>query len=337
MSDAILEELRTHLFIEFYFNNDKPLISEQTWGYKWKECLFEQYGVTNGLDEFAKDIEYGLKHNHFKFASRGHYGKDFPINTVEFKFIDRYKERFAYSSPETVVKRTQDGKSFIDYMLVYISSDIDFNTNLVPIIIHELTHAIEDNGLRRSGKNLGDENSKTGYQKYAVPGDNRSSTEYMISDLLYYFNCYEQNSFIAQMATELSTYKGNFETINDVFVFLRNTNIYQKYEEMFKIADAITSKNIPDKSKEGILKIVNNLSEYQFKTHEELSRFFKYRLKNIKRKFNSIIPKIVYQNVNMVRCEVISRPMNEEINWKNVNVLDSLLEYFERVERIWAD
>lgn len=335
MSDTILEELRTHLFIEFFYSHsNKGLIAEQTYTHKDTKYLFERYGVTDGLDEFAKDIEYGLLHGHYLFASRGHYGIDFPIDTVEFRIDKFLDKRMAYIPKFTVLKQRENGTSYIDFMLVDIAPNLTIDDNLVPLIVHELTHGIEDKGLNRSGKSLSGELEKSGYFDYGK--QNTIGLDRMLNELLYYFNYYEQNSYVAQMATELRTYKGEFKTINEILTFLRNTWVYKTYEKMFKIADDLTH-DIPETSKKILLHKINSMSKYNFKTYGEFTDFLKYRLKNIKRKFNNVIPKIAYQNVNMIRYEVISRPMGEEMDWGNVNVLDLIREYEERVQRIWAD
>ena len=175
---------------------------------------------------------------------------------------------------------------------------------------------------------------KSGYFDYGK--QNTVGLDRMLNELLYYFNYYEQNSYVAQMATELRTYKREFKTINEILAFLRNTWVYKTYEKMFKIADDLTH-DILESSKKILLHKINSMSKYNFKTYGEFTDFLKYRLKNIKRKFNNVIPKIAYQNVNMIRYEVISRPMGEEMDWGNVNVLDLIREYEERVQRIWAD
>lgn len=298
-----LESLKTHLFIEFYYRQSNGILAEQTIKGIHRKLLFEAYGIFPGFDEIAKSIVNGLKKGQHSFrikmneyvTSRGE-KKTYPIKSIEIIDDDSISDRMSYSPKMTIFSK--DG--VIEKLYINKAKNLMNDNSLIPLLMHEMTHAIEDYGLNQSGKRLDNELKKTGYSKYSNVNDNESNITKMVSDLLYYFNYFETNSYIAQLNGDLSQHEGHFETVNEILEYIKSLPVYKKYEELFWVAEHLTDNSLPESSKNVILDTLAVTSDYKFNTYNQFVKFLNTKLRKLKKKFYTIIPKIAYNHGYML-------------------------------------
>ena len=171
----------------------------------------------------------------------------------------------------------------IEKLYIYKASSLKDTEKIIPLLMHELTHAIEDYGLNQSNKRLDTELGKTGYFQYSQ--EKEDFLQSTINDLLYYFNYFETNAYIAQLSGELDQHRGYYETVNDILEYIKTLKVYKHYQKMFSYAnELIDEKNIPDNVKQKILYIVSTNSKYKFTTYNRFVKFLKDKLFEIQRK-----------------------------------------------------
>ena len=316
--------LETHLFIEFYYNHNNGFISEQI-NTNNKGLLLEEYGVFPGFEEISKSVVHGLKQGKTLFRikqtdyvdSSGK-RKPYPIRTIEILNDENLDDRMAYVP--SLSKFSENGT--IDKLVILKSSELTIDNTIIPLLMHELTHAIEDYGLNQSGKRLSSELRKSGYFDYA--NINSKDAKQLISDIFYFLNKFETNSYITQLNGELSQYNGQFRSFKDLYAYLKSLPVYRKYMEMTDIAYNLTDDSIPEKSKYMILDIVNSISNYKFTTYNQFIKFLENKLYKLKRKLYKVIPKIVFGHGYMLTFATKPIGLTETV-YNTENVLKELI------------
>ena len=288
--------LITHTFIEFYMRTSKGLIAEERlMEDKFKRKLFEAYGVFRGCEEAA---EYIARHT-MMLDNAGRITMNPPLSFIKevcVVFVDGKKSYASYRPDETVVNK--DGT--FDYVEFSVRKPIGDYNELVTFLMHELTHAWQDYHLRTKGTTLSSETNKVGYptfQKYVNTG---KTLESRISILLYYLDAFEKGAYESMIQGELRKIKGKkFETIKDAIDSLKNTKTYKTYEVVKTCANIYTDKTLDEKNKLIILRTVNNLSNYNFKTFNDFSEWASKRTERMLRKLDNIIPKIAVNSLDV--------------------------------------
>lgn len=331
-------ELLTHLFIEFYYNRKGGVIAEQTRGHSGKAALFERYCMTNGVDEFTRDILYGIAHGHYKFSSRGHYGKDFPIDTVEVRFSSTLSRRLSYTPNETSIGKGPNGEPVIKYMVIVIADDLDLDRYYSFVfkgIVHELTHAIQDNGLSRSGKRLLTQLEKSGYWKYA--NNDLKGVEKMVSDFFYLLNGFESGANFSELRGELGACRREFETVEEIYDFVKTSYTYKLYGQIIKLSNELFGKENDAKMKEYLLELSRQITNYDFKSYGGLRRYVSRRVAKLRRKMKELVPKIAYDCLSMVRyveTESVAEPRYYDFG--DVDIEKMITEELTRKLAIWS-
>lgn len=308
--NTLYENLRTHIFIEYFFRHKKGFISEQRTRSKTKQ-LFEAYGLFNGCYEISKYIcdniikstkdYFQIKINNVSF-----------IDTVRVE-IDYYEtDSCAFVTDKNYGSVIKNGK--YDPLLLYVGADIvNDEKSLLPLIMHELTHAYQHFNLllRNSNYGLGEIGEKNKYFKNLEYQPMLPKYQSQMKDILYYFYNFEHGAFIATIQGFLKNTNHQFSNIEEICDFIKNTVIFKNYETIFKWVENM--KEITDKrTQESILAYVESCSAYTFNTYNQFVKWITNKSYQIQKKFNEIIPKIAYDNLIVMR------------GMKNANITDRL-------------
>lgn len=304
LQNFIGESFKVHLFIEFYYHHaeGKLFLLEQGNANLDENVLLEQYGVFPGCKQLALRLLEIAKENHDRQNA------NVKVNNLPWlkhiKLILNYPVgEAAYAPSETVFVSNK-----VRSINIYLNKNIIGTTDALPLLMHELTHAYEDYQLRLKGTSLNDELLKKGYDKNQVGYDADNSIsekkkrelKYNLSWVLYHLNDFERSAYITQITSYLDNCGQHFNTINDVYNYLKSTQIYQNYEAVFEWSEELISLG-NDELKEFILQEVKNLSNYNFTNYGQFAKWLKNKLYNYKNKFNTILPKIAYSHLTMAR------------------------------------
>lgn len=282
----MIDDLKPHIFIEYYFRDNGQLLSEQTLDVCRKRKLFESYGIFNGCEKIADTILSCVKQSK---------------STVEVKnchFIKKIKLFLSgnilsagYDSANSKVD--ENGK--FDPLIIYINPDNVNNEQLKQLLMHELTHAYQDYNLRGKGLSLAGEHSKYGYRKFAPSvAEEYPVLKKKISWLLYYFDNFERSGYIAQIYGELKNCDTVFHTINDIVSYIEKTDVYDNYMYMFELSDQL-EKTTDAKTQNMILSILSELKPQLSNDYKTFIKWITLKRKRYQNKFNSVIPKIAYE------------------------------------------
>lgn len=292
LREEVDSSFKRHLFIEFFYNNEKNFLVEQL----SLDNINEQYGVPNECEKMTRVIISSLD-------------KDKHINNIEIKNSWVKNIKIIHNGNPNVIA------SYLPYdSLIYSSTNNDSTTyfynpltitlnytnsnnkEIFVALMHEITHAYEDYCRRiRNKETLISNGIKYGYNKNRIQTDDVN--EYIISKILYYTYRVERNAFIASMVGELKHSNKHFSSIGEVLDFIRNTNTYGNYMNVINwINDFIdiTDKDIQNEA----LKYIQNLSNLKFKTYRQFEKYLIKKKYEIINKFNKIIPKIAYEHLN---------------------------------------
>lgn len=293
MNITIYEDLRTHLFIEYF--SSKTMFLNEEFGITKKQ-LFEQYGVFDGCDDIARKIIKTLETYPDSNSVFVPIGNSF-IDSVyaERKDADGIKTA-AYLPTISTFRKDENNKERFSQVTIYIKKNANKH-ELFGSIMHELTHAYQDICMKNNGLSMTDKLKDFGYHLNDI---NKHSDwrDTSVSHLLYFFNKFESGAYIAQIDGELKGSGKVFDTVNDVMDFIRGTTVYRNYELMFSHVDYIRNvENTEDRKM--ILKYANERSNNSFKTFDDFIRWILVRCKDTKRKFKEALPKIAHKNLKV--------------------------------------
>lgn len=265
MKKLLWEETKKHIFIEFYYRFDKGTLIEQL-SRDNKNKIFENYGLTNGINSIAHQI--------YDFLT-----DEKNMNDIKFSSANRFNP----------------------IVLTFPKNKVLNKTLKISDIAHELTHAIQakkiavvDNDSMvdryetkmKANINLSQD---TSYQPKSIK---------ILQMLLYYVNNFERSVHIAEIKSELEDCTKHFNSIKEVCDFIYNTYTYKTYENLMENCQIFykVANNIERKS---ILRYINNNSQYSFNTYNAFLKWLNYILEKTKKKFNQIIPKMAYETLRL--------------------------------------
>ena len=176
----------------------------------------------------------------------------------------------------------------------------DSKTYVEMIIMHELTHAYQDYQLRLKGSSLLDSMQNYGVDKNNLVFINSyEETKQKLAWVIYHLNDFERSSYVAQIGYYFNNVARVFNNIGEVMEFLKDTIPYKNYQMIFEWCSELYS--IEDgKSQSQILTWVEQLSNLEFLSYKKFRNWLKEKQLRYQNKFNTIIPKIAYQHLNMV-------------------------------------
>jgi len=302
---------KTHFFIEMFFgkeNNRGLLLHEQTLPYNKVRLLFEEYGLFKGCDHLAQIIITQLS------TIDGYVGETFDMNIGNW-FIDNVhiiivKEDGCFYDSTSVI----NNNGCFEPLVFYVGFRALESPNLKSMIMHELTHAYEDWNRRKNGvDSLYAIADKNGYDKNPIGLNNIYDEDIRkLSWILYHYNDFERNAYFAQINGEMSKCNIRFERISDAYNWLKQNSIaYRNYRIIFDwVSELISIRDVNRQN--NILKRCKELSNFQFKTYNQLCKWLQLKTNNYQRSFNRIIPKIVGKYMRF----------EEWLNPSNVNLME---------------
>lgn len=315
-----MDRLLTHVFIDlFYGRNRGLLIKEELYRDEKRKLLLERYGVFDGCEEIA----YRLSDVMFigNYISDGTTSSEGTNCHFLFDVIgvvdDSLNEKAYYNPSETVL--SSDGT--FKEIKIHINSDkIKNYSDLYINIMHELTHAKQDYDLRLKGMSLNTEGERVGYNKHAGVSIDEPVDKVMVSKYLYFLNQYEKGAYVSMLKGRLNKASGiSFSSIDEVIRYLKDTEEYKVYSMLKKYTPMFCGKDIPHERKSEIVKIANRISNYNFRTFNDFSRWRITRLNKVLNKMDRIIPRIATEYLKM------------NIFMGNANTLEENINYFENV------
>lgn len=322
LKNVIYEDLKSHIFIEYFYGTDKAFISEQL--IKCREKLFESYGLFNGCNEIAQKVYDTIK--------------SFPKSNVLYvpvghKFVDVIKLTIIYIGYDGAMyepnKCEVDENGHFKVLSISIDSDlIKSHKKLFGSIMHELMHAYQDYNLIQKGYSLKSQMMNYGYYSNNIGQYENDNIKDMISWLLYYLNGYERSAYVSDIRGQLEACKKVFNNISEIVDYIKNTDTYFNYEVIFQYSEQILGVTNADIKKD-ILKYANGLTakkdpnngkiyglNNRFPDFKAFARWLKGRLDSVKRKFETIIPKIAYEHLKI--NEILSPQINGRLVPKNI-------------------
>lgn len=296
ITELIENSFKPHLFIEFYYSGDRMFLSEHMLGESAYHLLLEQYGIFPGCREMANEIL-----NHVNILKTGK--KQTPIhfinlwvNTVYIK-SDNNISQAAY---ELTTCKWNKSKNNFDSIIIDLNINNIKQSSFYPLIMHELTHAYQDYQLRLKGSSLLDSMQNYGVDKNNLVFINSyEETKQKLAWVIYHLNDFERSSYVAQIGYYFNNVDRVFNNIGEVMEFLKDTIPYKNYQMIFEWCSELYS--IEDgKSQSQILTWVEQLSNLEFLSYKKFRNWLKEKQLRYQNKFNTIIPKIAYQHLNMV-------------------------------------
>ena len=295
------KQLLAHTFIECYYAN-KTNVEYITENLSNKKRLFEQYGVFKGCEDIASYI------NDIIMSNRNNGGKEKDL-TIEIKncpFIKTVRLKL-YRQEDTntsgayvpnyshiLVHRDKETRKLIPYFCPLYLEINTATVNCFTSLMHELTHAYEDiMRFKNDGDQIVDKGYKLGYFKRKYNNDDATRAEVAVSQMIYNMASFEQNAYMAQMAGECQSSGKKFVSVKEAFNFIRETFVYKKYKTL--IFNLTELERLDDEVAVFYMNVFNDLSNYNFKTPQNFRTFCRRKREKIEKKFNNIVPKIVYE------------------------------------------
>lgn len=291
----LFENLRTHIFIEFFFRTNKGLINEQRTRVN-KRKLFESYGIFNGCYEIAARLMDIIRQNSDKSYFSLKINNCSLIEKLEVYITDTNYAGFV--TDESYIN--ENGK--YEPLTLEFGEEIIYNDDeALPLLMHELIHAYQNLKLYMKNPNntLTSIGEKTKYFKNLEPKPYSSRLTRQLQDILYYINNFEKGGYIAQIQGGIKVNK-TFLNIKQIIDFIKETTIYQNYETIIRwIAELNLIKD--KRTQKDILNYVYNNSNNDFNTYNQFLKWINNEANKIQRKFYNIIPKIAYDNLRISR------------------------------------
>ena len=291
-----MDNLRTHIFIEFYYRNGK-FLNEHNSKLTFRK-LNESYGVFNGCDLLAKEIYNTIKGTNLN----GGNCRIVTLNLKDNKWIQTI-EIMVYNDETSNVGASYVSSSKISFCGLKSSqqkfSPLKMNVNLkheniIISLMHELTHAYEDYNRRTNkNKSLNDKVLDNGYYLNNSVGNYDNEKKY-ISYILYYLTDFEVNAHLSQLKGELQNCDKYFVNIQQIVDFLRKTDVYKRYSIIKNYIDFFSSIS-DEKSQSIVLSWVSDLSNLKFGTYKNFVNYINKKYDKIERHMDRFIPKIAYE------------------------------------------
>ena len=289
-----MNNLFTHIFIEFYYRNGK-FLNEHNSKLTFRQ-LNESYGVFDGCYELAKQIYNNIKEINLKSGE----SRVLNLHIKNCKWIDTFEIMVyydensntgaAYNTSSQIVKSVNNTRKFLPLKL-----SVNLASNKIVInLMHELTHAYEDYNRKINDKpSITDKALDNGYYSNNLVGNYDNEKKY-ISYILYYLTDFEVNAHLSQLKGELQNCDKYFVNIQQIVDFLRKTDVYKRYSIIKNYIDFFSSIS-DEKSQSIVLSWVSDLSNLKFGTYKNFVNYINKKYDKIERHMDRFIPKIAYE------------------------------------------
>ena len=289
-----MDNLRTHIFIEFYYRNGNKFLNEHNSKLSFRE-VNESYGVFNGCETLAKEIYNRLKELKLQNRERRIITLELEnnqwIDSIDvMAYVDEQSNTGASYKPSSELALYGNRNKFSPLELtVNLKSK-----NIVVNLMHELTHAYEDYNRRIKGKkSMIDRALESGYHLNKHVGNYDNEKKYL-SFILYYLTDFEVNAHLSQLKGELQNCDKYFVNIQQIVDFLRKTDVYERYSLIKSYIDFFSSIS-NENSQSIVLSWVSDLSNLKFRTYKNFVNYINKKYDKIERHMNRFIPKITYE------------------------------------------
>lgn len=282
------KKFRSHLFIEYYFRQEQKFLLEHF--HSDNNKLFESYGLFENIDEIIDQIYYDIL---LKDKTEIIIDNDWIYNISVLYLEDKdLLLRAGYLYKKSILK---NGK-FNPLALVINKKHIN-DKNIKSLLAHELQHAYEDyNRQKNNNISVKDMVDKLQFKNNNVGSYKGNKNK--LSYIYYFIRKVEQNGYLAQLNKEIRQNKNKFIYIDDVYNFIKTTDIYDDYSSCVKWIDDIVQIT-DEEEQEKILQYSKEISHYKFNTFNQLVKFLNTNKNKILKKFYNIVPKMIYQNINL--------------------------------------
>jgi len=306
MTDNILSDLASHVFLEYFYRPGRMFIREHL--IKGTELIFENYGVYKSCEEDAKKIANEIS----AYPDSKELYVPLFNQFVNIVHIIRNTESDSSSGEYNPEKSKFTGNKFDE---IEIRINTGKNTGL-GVIMHELTHAYQDYKLRLKGKTLRNELEKSNYFKQTLTVY-KDIDEARVVYVLNFLNEFERGAYLSQISGELGSCNiKSFGTVNDIMDFIKNTVTYQNYKDIFTAADKLSE--ITDKERQNkILTYANKYGRYTFSEYKAFIKWLENKCSKCKHKLSETLPKYICKYLKL--DEVLSPNPNKRID-KNIGL-----------------
>lgn len=296
-----------------------------------KILKFEEFFINdNFLPHFMIEMYYGDEDRNFFYTFEpvthggvllekyGVFDECYPLSYVVLDFLEKHKlkkgetkilnvvstltkkiELYVFKNEDDLAEYKMESSDYIegnecfDKIFIGLSEEMCKKPK-ISVIMHELQHAKEDLELRKKGTSLAEIANKTCYNKISNI-KSKNNFEFVIKQILYFFSSFEKNAYVAQFRGELEDNKDlKFYEVQDVYDFIKNTDFYKIYEEVFSLCNFLLNDIVQEKTKKDVVDIFNGLSGNNFKTFEQLKKWLNKKCWDCKRKFDKVLPKMAY-------------------------------------------
>lgn len=295
--------LITHIFIETYFNHSGLLTEEHLRTSEERKQLFESYGIFNGCEEAAQEIEMAVTNNNGNstVVTVSPSSLTF-VNKVTVYLIGEKVGKGAYD--ETQTKVNKDG--IFDEIVIYLNNNTS-SKEMINTLMHELTHAYQDYNLRKRGKSLVNQGKKVGYDttmQYVHGEKNNGTLAKNMATLFYLLNEFESSAYLTGLLNDVKDALANnkFDNISQAVHYItKHSKVFDYYNKVNRLTTKYCDPNLPLDLKQLVVKAAKMTSGYNFQNFKQVSNWLKSRTYKLSDKIERTLPKIV--NDNMIVSE----------------------------------
>ena len=265
----------------------------------------ERFGLFYGCQEMTEIIIKKIKYywetksneypNVFGFELLP---KDFnDIDNVFFSVLRIYvTDAFNSTYNPNVTVYNEDAHK-LEYVEIVINVNGDDN-ELQRKIEHELTHAFEDYNRKvffsKSLREILDENYIKAIKK--MSNMNNKLEEIQSARFIHYLNKQEINANMG--AFEAALHNKKFDKYEDGMKLIKATNTYKHYEDLAEVLELMIEKKLEKEVIDDICNSLRSYDEYKNHTNNQIIKNLENRLRKFFKKFNKIIPKLVYDKLS---------------------------------------
>lgn len=267
----------------------------------------ERFGLFYGCQEMTEIIIKKIKYywetksneypNGFGFEMLP---KDFnDIDNVFFSVLRIYVTDAFNSTYNPNVTIYNEDAHKLEYVEIVINVNGDDN-ELQRKIEHELTHAFEDYNRKvffsKSLREILDENYIKAIKK--MSNMNNKLEEIQSARFIHYLNKQEINANMG--AFEAALHNKKFDKYEDGMKLIKATNTYKHYEDLAEVLELMIEKKLEKEVIDDICNSLRSYDEYKNHTNNQIIKNLENRLRKFFKKFNKIIPKLVYDKLSNV-------------------------------------
>ena len=270
-------------------------------------CFDERFGLFYGCQEMTEIIIKKIKYywetksneypNGFGFEMLP---KDFnDIDNVFFSVLRIYVTNAFNSTYNPNVTVYNEDVHKLEYVEIVINVNGDDN-ELQRKIEHELTHAFEDYNRKvffsKSLREILDENYIKAIKK--MSNMNNKLEEIQSARFIHYLNKQEINANMG--AFEAALHNKKFDKYEDGMKLIKATNIYKHYKDLAEVLELMIEKKLEKEVIDDICNCLRSYDEYKNHTNSQIIKSLENRLRKFFKKFNKMIPKLVYDKLSNV-------------------------------------